>query len=129
MIERVLQAQRDFYKDRPTMDRANNVDFLKRAVAQEAQELNDSPPEYMDEQTYLEQELADVFLFAFALCDQLSGEEDVGAFIGRIVLEKISRNMVKYPAKHFTSGKTYQEAVSLSKLDWSITRGNEEFYE
>jgi hypothetical protein len=78
---------------------------------------------------YRKQELADVFLFAFALADRLAGDQETGEFIASIVLEKVSRNMGKYPSKAFQNGLSYEEAVDQCKYDWQQSKGNQEFYE
>lgn len=131
MIERILKAQKDFYTDRPSMAVNNSIDFLKTALAQEAQELQDTPPEYMDTQTYNEQELADVFLFAFAILDKLAEEvnEEPQETLNRIVLEKIARNHLKYEARHFQNGTSFSESLTKCKTIWEQSKGNEEFYE
>lgn len=131
MIERILKAQKDFYEDRKIMKEGNTLDFLKTSLAQEAQELRDTPPEYMDTQTYNEQELADVFLFAFAILDKLAEEvnEEPVETLNRIVLEKIARNHVKFPTVAFQNGTPFSESLAKCKTIWEQSKGNEEFYE
>lgn len=130
-LERILEIQRAFYQDRPVMAEGNTKDFLKQALAQEAQELVDDVPDYMSQEQYEEQELADVLLFAFALADAMAEErgQTTEGLITSIVMEKIARNYLKYEAKTFQNGRTFEDAVAHSKTIWSVAKGNEEFYE
>lgn len=130
MLEQLLTAQRNFYQDRIVMAKGNTREYLMHAIGTEAEELCDTPPDYMDEMTYLEQELADVFLYCMALADNLAKEtkEETQALIARIVMEKISRNILKYSAKMFSNGRTFEQAIQVSKDAWTRTKGNQEFY-
>lgn len=112
------------------MAKGNTREYLMHAIGTEAEELCDTPPDYMDEMTYLEQELADVFLYCMALADNLAKEtkEETQALIARIVMEKISRNILKYSAKMFSNGRTFEQAIQVSKDAWTRTKGNQEFY-
>lgn len=46
-----------------------------------------------------------------------------------VVMEKIARNQVKYPAKYFQNGRTFEAALAHCKIEWKDIRGNEQFYE
>jgi NTP pyrophosphatase (non-canonical NTP hydrolase) len=127
-LSEVLTHQENFYKDRPEMWEANTVGYLIQALIAEAHELGEEPDDYMDQQTYHEQELADVFLFAFALADRLKGEQVLEDFVSSIIMEKISRNMCKYAAKYFQKGIHPNLGLSVSRAEWKALNGNEEFY-
>lgn len=128
-LSEVLTHQRNFYKDRPAMDAANTTDFLISAIIAEARELTEQPPEYMETQTYLEQELSDVLLFSFALADKIRGDQTLEDFLCSIIIEKVGRNSVKYPASNFQEGIPYDMGVTASKDYFNSRFLNEQFYE
>lgn len=121
-MKRLVEAQNAFYADRPVMSSGNTLEFLIKATQEEAAELADEPPEYISREVYLLQECADVILFAMAIIRKLGHDPE------QVVMEKVGRNICKYPAKYFQNGRTFEAAISHCKNEWTQIRGNEDFY-
>lgn len=101
------------------MQKRNKRDFhtfkLLRAEVDEAEEEK--------EPQKIAHELADIVLFTMTIAN--NHEIDLGMEI----LEKISRDYLKYPAKNFQGDYEYDEAIGKSKSEWKEDRGEEWFYE
>ena len=113
-----------FYQDRPVIAETNTTDYLIQRLVVEVAELQEGPNgSAMGEKKYMEQELADIVIFAWAALHSLSIDPDAA------IREKISRNQCKFPSNLFqsNSGLTYDEAMVKSKEQWS-DEDNEEFY-
>lgn len=116
-----FEILKNFQDDRPVMKEANrDVDFLISLLLQEVAELQQEPTDGMSREKYLEQETADVAIFAIQILDILTGDADMA------IREKVARNSVKYPAILFQSG-TYEEARRKSKEQWT-EEDNRDFY-
>lgn len=116
-----FELLKNFQEDRPVMKEANSdIDFLLTLLFDEVEEVKDVPSDGMTREKYLEQELADVAIFAIQILDILTGDADMA------IREKVARNTVKYPAVLFQSG-TYEEARRKSKEQWTA-EDNADFY-
>lgn len=116
-----FEILRNFQEDRPVMKEANqDVDFLIHLLLQEVMELQQEPNDGMSREKYLEQETADVAIFAIQILDVLTGDAQMA------INEKVARNSVKYPAILFQSGD-YEEARRKSKEQWT-QEDNRNFY-
>lgn len=116
-----FEILRNFQEDRPVMKEANqDVDFLIHLLLQEVMELQQEPSDGMSREKYLEQETADVAIFAIQILDVLTGDAQMA------INEKVARNSVKYPAILFQSGD-YEEARRKSKEQWT-QEDNRNFY-
>lgn len=116
-----FEILRNFQEDRPVMKEANqDVDFLIYLLLQEVMELQQEPSDGMSREKYLEQETADVAIFAIQILDVLTGDAQMA------INEKVARNSVKYPAILFQSGD-YEEARRKSKEQWT-QEDNRNFY-
>lgn len=103
------------------MDAANqDVGFLLNLLFQEVEELKEEP-HGMSPEKYLEQELADVAIFAIGILDLITGDADMA------IREKVGRNTLKYPAHYFQEG-TYEDSRRDSKLQWT-KEDNQDFYQ
>lgn len=116
-----FEILKNFQADRPVMKEANtNIDFLIYLLLQEVEEVKQEPTDGMTKEKYLEQEVADVAIFAIQILDVLTGDAQMA------INEKISRNYLKYPAILFQSG-TYEEARRKSREQWT-QEDNKDFY-
>lgn len=116
-----FEILRNFQEDRPVMKQANqDVDFLISLLLQEVDEISQSPTDGMTKEKYLEQEMADVAIFAIQILEVLTGDAQIA------INEKVARNSLKYPAVLFQSG-TYDEAREKSKAQWT-KEDNADFY-
>lgn len=111
----------NFLADRPVMKLANqDVDFLMTLLFQEVAEAREEPSDGMSREKYLEQEIADIAIFAITILNLLTGSAEMA------INEKVARNSLKYPAFLFQSG-TYREAMARARKQWG-KRENREFY-
>lgn len=116
-----FEILKNFQEDRPLMKKANqDIDFLISLLLQEVAELQQEPTDGMSREKYLEQETADVAIFAIQILEVLTGNAQIA------INEKTARNSVKYPAILFQSG-TYEEARRKSKEQWT-EEDNRDFY-
>ena len=115
-----FEIQENFLDDRPVM-RENNQDInlLLSMLVQEVAEIFEEP-HGMSPEKYMEQELADVAIFAISALDLLTGDAHLA------IREKQARNTLKYPAVLFQSGD-YEAAKAKSKEQWTA-EDNEDFY-
>lgn len=116
-----FEMLRNFTEDRPVMKEANSdVSFLLGLLLQEVTELQEEP-HGMSKEKYLEQELADVAIFAISILHLITGDADAA------IREKVGRNTLKYPARLFQEG-SYEDARANSKLQWTED-DNQDFYQ
>ncbi len=116
-----FEVLKNFQEDRPVMKEANkDVDFLILLLLQEVAEIQQEPSDGMSREKYLEQEIADVAIFAIQILDIITGDAQIA------INEKVARNSMKYPAILFQSGD-YEEARKKSKEQWT-EKDNRNFY-
>ena len=125
MTERpsIIEMQRTFYKDRPTMSEANgDASFLLSRFYQEVEELRNAPTNHLGLEKHQEQELVDCVLFAIAALDSLMGDAE-GA-----IREKIAKNSIKYPPSLFIQGIPFQMGIAVSRSEAERIGLDGEFY-
>lgn len=118
-----FEVLRMFQEDRPLMKEANNdVDYLVFRMLQEVAEFQ-GEPKGMSKEMHMEQELADIAIFAIQILDIITGDADLA------LRSKAGRNVLKYPSFLFKadSGNTFDEAIVKSKAQWSEA-DNEDFF-
>ena len=115
------EALSNFHQDRPVMNHDNTTEHLIERLKEEVGELQeDFRGNGMTREKYLEQELADILIFAWAAIQSLKVDPDMA------IREKIARNMVKYPA-HLLQKGTYETQMAECKKQWS-KEDNVDFY-
>ena len=122
-MERPLfpEALSNFHVDRPVMNVGNTTEHLIERLKGEVEELQeDFRGNGMTREKYLEQELVDILVFAWAAIESLAVDPDMA------IREKIARNMVKYPA-HLLQEGDYDEQMEKCKAQWS-KEDNKDFY-
>lgn len=90
---------KDFQIDRPTMNKANTIEFLLQLLKGEVQEFEESPTE---------DEIADILIFALNITNAMGLDAD------EIVRTKIAYNSARYPSYEFQDGD-YNDARKKCK--------------
>ena len=98
----------DWLKDRPIMESNNSFESIVSLLRGEVDELVEAHPN--GDNYEIEQELADVFIFAFTLANILKVDVET------VVKEKMGYNQARYPAFEFQEGD-YTEARERCR-DW-----------
>lgn len=120
----IIEMQRNFYRDRPTMERTNrDPNFVIERLYQEVEELRNAPTNHLGLEKHQEQELVDVVLFAMAALDALMGDAE------EAIREKIAKNTIKYPPSLFAQGIPFELGVATSRSEATRTGLDGEFYE
>lgn len=90
---------KDFQIDRPTMNKANTIEFLLQLLKGEVQEFEESPTE---------DELADLAIFTFNIANAMGVDLDAA------MRTKVAYNHARYSAGEFQDGD-YDEARKKCK--------------
>lgn len=124
----LLQTHENWLLDRPVIA-SNNTDPLRIAVnlQEEVEEMNDALLDHLivgspDTLKELAQELADLVLYTLQLFKIF--ELDMYSEL----MEKLAFNQMRYDAKSFSNGRTYDEARVSIKLWTAQRRIKEQFY-
>jgi len=121
-LDRLQQINKNFQVDRPTMhSRDSEMEILAISILGETMELLEAIKEGSDKDVATE--LADVGLYV------LTAFNVMGMNAYDEMREKVARNIVKYPAKYFTNGLTYDEGAKRAKTEWIDIKGEDEFYQ
>lgn len=119
----IIEMQRNFYRDRPTMcERNSDTAFLLARLYEEVEELKNAPTNHLGLEKHQEQEAVDVVLFALAFLDALMGDAE------EAIREKISKNSIKYPPSLFVQGIPFELGIATSRSEAVRTNLDEEFY-
>ncbi len=120
----IIEMQRRFYEDRPTMQvRNSDVSFLLSRLYEEVEELKNAPTNHLGLAKHQEQEVVDIVLFGLALLDALMGDADAA------IREKISKNSIKYAPSLFVQGIPFELGIATARSEAERTKLDEEFYE
>lgn len=120
----IIEMQRNFYRDRPTMcERNSDTAFLLARLYEEVEELKNAPTNHLGLEKHQEQEAVDVVLFALAFLDALMGDAE------EAIREKVARNVIKFQPKLFLDSVDYPLGISVSNAEWKRERGDQIFYE
>lgn len=120
----IVELQRLFYQDRPTMKEANDkFSFLISRLYEEVEELRNAPTNHLGLEKHQEQELVDIILFSVAALDALMGDPETA------IREKQAKNNIKYPPSLFQQGIPFILGVQTARNIALETHLDEEFYQ
>lgn len=121
-MNRLLEAQENWYRDRPTMDADNTPRRLLDLLCGEIEELCQAAGEGELTGKDFEQELADVLLFTLALYRSMGVDPEESG------LEKMSFNLIRNPASLYRGSMDFSDARKWSKEREKRLKLKEEFY-
>lgn len=115
MSKEAQQAVSDFLRERPTMRDHDTVPHIALNLKEEVDEMlaeytwgeEEPTPEQLQK---LSAELADVFIYAYGICDLL------GIDANQAVLDKVAHNHERFPKELFQTGD-FQTAYMARKIE------------